>query len=118
MLTEVPRVEPKRAPAWIGSGRGYRARPLEKIIEKLIFLVSLSAIVMIFLIFVFIGKEAAPVIFGQMNSAAVQEVIPPDQIDQIPPEQLRAYLDLTPEEFEEMPFEVKQALMEVKMEGA
>ena len=102
----------------MGTNRGHRARPLEWLIERLIFLVSLSAIVMIFLIFVFIGKEALPVMLGQMNSAAKQEVIPPDQIDKIPAERLRAYLGLTRDEFEKMEHETKVALMEVKMEGA
>ncbi len=118
MLTEAPRIEPKRSIGWMGTGRGHRARPAEWIFEKAIFVVSLSAIMMIFLIFIFIGREALPIIFQQMNSAAKQEVIPRDQIDKISPEKLRAYLDLTPEEFQKMDHETKLALMDVKLEGA
>jgi phosphate transport system permease protein len=88
------------------------------LIEKLILVVSLSAILMIFLIFLFIGREALPVFLGQTNSAARQEVIPPDQIDKIEPDRLRAYLELTPEEFAAMERETKIALMEVRVEGA
>jgi hypothetical protein len=41
----------KRSIGWMGLKRGHRARPLEWLAEKSIFAVSLSAIVMIFLIF-------------------------------------------------------------------
>lgn len=118
MLTEASRIEPKRSVGWMGTKRGYPARPMEWIIERMIFLVSLSAILMVFLIFIFIGREAVPIIFGRMNSAGRQEVIPPDQIDKVSPERLRAYLELSPDEFQKMERETKVALLEVKMEGA
>ncbi len=121
MLTEAPK--PRNAPAkrshgWMGTLRGHRAHPFEWLAEKLIFVVSLSAILMIFLIFLFIGREALPILLGRMNSSARQEVIPPDQYDRIEPERLRAYLDLTPEEFAAMDRETKIALMEVRVEAA
>ena len=49
-----------RSVGWMGLHRGHRAKPLEWIAEKLIFLISLSAILMVFLIFIFIGREALP----------------------------------------------------------
>jgi ABC-type phosphate transport system permease subunit len=55
---------------WMGVRRGYKARPLEWLIEKIILLVSLSAILMILLIFVFVMREAWPVFTGNVNSAA------------------------------------------------
>jgi phosphate transport system permease protein len=119
MLAEAPKLNPgKRTQGWMGTLRGHRAHPFEWIAEKLILLVSLSAILMIFLIFLFIVREALPIILGQMNSAARQEVIAPDQIDKISPERLRAYLELTPQEFSDMDRETKIALMEVRVEAA
>lgn len=48
-----------------------RVRPLEWIAERGIFVVSLSAIVMIFLIFAFVGREALPVILGRTDNARI-----------------------------------------------
>ena len=47
----------KRSIGWMGMHRGHQARPLEWVAEKLIFLVSLSAIVMIFLIFQIVNPQ-------------------------------------------------------------
>lgn len=102
----------------MGIRRGHNAHPVEWIAEKLIALVSLSAIVMIFLIFIFIARESLPIFFGQMNSSPKQEVIPPEKMDSLKPEELRTYLGLTPKEFAEMDRETKIALMEVRVEAA
>jgi phosphate transport system permease protein len=102
----------------MGIRRGHKARPLEWIAEKVILLVSLSAILMIFLIFIFIGREALPIFLGQMNSAGKQDVIPPSRIDELTPEQLRAYLGVSPQEFAEMDRETKLGIMEIRMEAA
>jgi len=102
----------------MGIHRGHQAHPVEWLAEKIIFIVSLSAILMIFLIFIFIGREALPVFFGQMNSAAKQEVIPAAKLDSIQPEKLRAYLELTPDEFAKMEKETLRSLMEVREEAA
>jgi phosphate transport system permease protein len=108
----------KRTVGWMGLHRGHRARPLEWLAEKLIFLVSLSAIVMVFLIFLFVGREALPVVLGQTNSAAAFEVIPPDQMDKLSPEELRTYLGLSRDDFQGMDRETLKLLMEVKVEAA
>lgn len=108
----------KRTHGWMGIQRGHQARPLEWVAEKFILLVSLSAILMIFLIFIFIGREALPIFFGRMNSAARQEVIPPSRIDELTPEQLRAYLDVSPQEFAQMDRETKLGIMEIRVEAA
>src|SRR5687768_8609202 len=119
MPTSTVRTSPaKRTHGWMGIKRGHNAHPVEWIAEKLIALVSLSAIVMIFLIFIFIARESLPIFFGQMNSSPKQEVIPPEKMDSLKPEELRTYLGLTPKEFAEMDRETKIALMEVKVEGA
>lgn len=101
----------------MGLHRGHQARPLEWLAEKFIFLVSLSAIVVVFLIFLFVAREALPIFFGRMNSAAVEETIPVDQMDKIPREKLREYLGLTEKQFTAMDKETITALMEVKIEA-
>ena len=60
----------------MGIHRGHKARPLEWLAEKFIFLVSLSTILMVFLIFVFVAREALPVFFGQSDTALVSAAIP------------------------------------------
>ena len=101
----------------MGIHRGHRARPLEWLAEKFIFLVSLSAILVVFLIFLFVAREAFPIFLGQMDSALVQEAIPVAQIDKLPPAKLREYLGLTEKQFAEMDRETIRSLMEVKVEA-
>jgi phosphate transport system permease protein len=108
----------RRTHGWMGIKRGHNAHPVEWIVEKLIALVSLSAILLIFLIFIFIGRESLPIFLGQMDSSPKQEVIPPEQMDSLKPEELRTYLGLTPKEFAEMDRETRLMLMEVKVEAA
>lgn len=111
----------RRSHGWMGLKRGHHARPFEWVVEKGIFLVSLSAIAVIFLIFIFIGREAVPIFFGQENSAAVREVIPVANLDKVPRAQLRAYLDLDEAKFTELwnekDKETLKTLMEVREEA-
>src|SRR6266404_832469 len=102
----------------MGLQRGHRAKPLEWLAEKLILLVSLSAIVMIFLIFVFIGREALPVALGRMNTALLQKVIPVEDMDQLTGQQLREYLGLTKEQLAGMDHDTLKTLMELKLQTA
>ncbi len=101
----------------MGIQRGHRARPLEWLAEKFIFAVSLSTILVVLLIFLFVAREAAPLLFGRMNSAAVQEVIPVGEFDKLSPAQLQQYLGLTPSELAAMDRATLQSLMEVKVEA-
>ncbi|MFN0067134.1 MAG: phosphate ABC transporter permease subunit PstC [Limisphaerales bacterium] len=101
-----PPPPPDRADAWRGIRRGQRSRPLEWVVERLIFLVSLTAITMVFLIFLFVAREAAPIFLGRVNSAAVLERKAPlslDELGRLSPEEVRRNLDLTAEEFQRMP---------------
>jgi phosphate transport system permease protein len=107
----------KRTHGWMGIHRGHKARPLEWIAEKFIFLVSLSAIVMVFLIFAFVLREALPIFYGGMTSSLVQKIIPPSDIDKLKPEELREYLGLDEKKFAEMDRETRILLMEIKVEG-
>src|SRR5271156_1861646 len=84
--------------SWVGIKRGQHARPLEWCVEKGIFLVSLSAIVMVFLIFLFVAREALPVFLGQMDSSSNQKVIPVTDMEKLTPAELEKYLELSPQQ--------------------
>ena len=108
----------RRSHGWMGIHRGHHARPLEWLAEKGIFLVSLSAIAMILLIFVFVAREAAPVVFGRLSSAQAQQVISVADMDKLRPEELRAYLGLDAKKFAETDRETLKLMVEVKEEAA
>jgi phosphate transport system permease protein len=102
----------------MGLRRGHTARPMEWLVEKGIFVVSLSTIVMIFLIFLFTALEALPVFLGNTSNSLVQKTIPVEEMDRLTPKQLREYLGLTEKEFLGMQRETLKSLMEVKIETA
>lgn len=102
----------------MGLKRGHKARPVERFAEILIFTVSLSTIALILLIFIFVGREAFPVLLGKTNSALIQPVIPAANLDQLQPEEVREYLGLTAQQFKEMDRETLLALMESREEAS
>lgn len=119
--TAVPMPVPqpvRRSVGWMGLHRGHRARPLEWLAEKAISLVSLSAIVMVFLIFAFVTREALPVILGKIDTSANQRVIPIEDMDKIPADVLRDYLGLSERKFAATDRETLKLLMEVKVEAS
>src|SRR5262245_52885912 len=85
----------KRSIGWMGLRRGHRANPFEWVAERVIFVVSLTAILMVFLIFIFIGREAWPVAVGKVNTALVQQVRPVSDMNTMTPLELCDYLGLT-----------------------
>ena len=101
----------------MGIHRGHKARPAEWLAEKFIFLVSLSAILMVLLIFLFVAREALPVLFGETNTALVQKPIPPDEVDKHSAAELEAYLEITPDQLARMSKETLRSLMDVKVEA-
>jgi len=101
----------------MGIHRGHTARPWEWIVEKSIFLISLSAILMVLLIFLFVAKEALPVFFGEINTALIQKPIPPAEMEKHSPVELQSYLELTPAQFASMSKDTLRSLMEVKVEA-
>ena len=101
----------------MGIHRGHKARPLEWLAEKFIFLVSLSTILTVFLIFVFVAREALPIFLGKDNSALIKPVVPPEDMEKLKPDELRAYLKLSEKKFREMDRETKLDLMLVKQEA-
>lgn len=88
-----------RSVGWMGLHRGHKARPLEWLVEKGIFLVSLSAIVVIFLIFIFVAREALPIVAGKMNSAALRPARPVSDLGKMTPSEIAEYLHLTQSEY-------------------
>ena len=101
----------------MGIHRGHKARPLEWLAEKFIFLVSLSTILTVFLIFVFVAREALPIFLGKDNSALIKPVVLPEDMEKLKPDELRAYLKLSEKQFREMDRETKLDLMLVKQEA-
>lgn len=91
-----------------------RRRPLEWLVEKTILLVSLSAILLIFLIFAFVGKEALPVITGKTDNARGHKPIAPEEIPNFSQEQLAAYLVLKPDELKNYDADTLKLLVELK----
>ena len=103
---------------WNGIRRGHRRAPGEWLAEKGIFLVSLSAIVLVFLIFAFVLREALPIFFGQMDSSVAQKVIDPNDMGTLSRGELQQYLELTDDEFADMDEETLKLMMEIKVEAA
>jgi phosphate transport system permease protein len=104
----------------MGLSRGHRANPVEWLAEKAIMGVAFTAILMVFLIFLFVGREAWPIFAGTMNSSLAQElqdIIPVEDMEKTPPERLRQYLGLTPEQFEAMDAETRRDLMLLRVES-
>ena len=105
-----------RSAGWMGLRRGHTARPVEWLAEKGIMAVSLSAIVMVFLIFLFVARESLPLFLGAVDSSVHQEAIPLEEMESMPRQDLARYLDLSSSEMREMDEETLKLLMEVKAE--
>ena len=116
-LTNTP-PNAKRTVGWMGIHRGHQARPAEWLAEQFIFLVALTAILLVFLIFVFVAREALPLVLGQMNSAAARPAISTVEFDRLKPAEQQRYLEVTPAEFQRLDPEAKLALVEVRQEEA
>jgi phosphate transport system permease protein len=113
-----PLTRTRRAGNWNDLLRGGKPRPMETLVETGIFLVSLSALVMILLIFLFVGREALPVVLGRTTSANADRVIPPSDLEKLSPDERMAYLGLKPRQLAAMDQETLRELMRVKAEAA
>lgn len=102
---------------WLGVKRGHRARPLEWLAERFIFLVSLSAIVTTLLIFIFIARESLPILFGKMSSSKNVAAIAVEDRSKTSAEELAAYLDMKPAEVRALDDETLKLMLEVKAEA-
>ena len=105
------------AARWLTVRRGQHRRPWEWVAEKLIFCVALSAIIVVLLIFVFVGKESIPIMFGRTTSAAIQDIIRVEDFDTTSPARLRKYLDLSEQQYKDLDREAKLELMSLKAEA-
>lgn len=111
---------PRPQPGWTELARGRRIRPAEWLAERGIQALSFTAIAMILLIFLFVGREAWPIFAGRVDSSLareLQDVIPVEDLDKTPPERLRQYLGLTREQFAAMDRETLLELMQVRIEA-
>ncbi len=95
-----------------------RRRPFEWFAEKVIFLVSLTAILMILLIFLFTFREAMPIFLGRASSVGQKKVIPAADFGKLSHKELADYLDLTLPELEKKDEETLKLLMEIREEAA
>ena len=86
----------------------------EWLIERGIFLTSLSAILIIFLIFIFVCREALPVMLGQASNAKTQKAIAPDQIAKLKPEELAKYIGVTVPELKGFDADTLRSLVDLK----
>lgn len=93
-----------------------RPRYLEWLAEKSIFAVSLSAILVVFLIFIFVGREALPVFLGQINTARSGQALTAEQVSQTTPENLAKYLGVTLAELKGYDAETVKTLVQLKAE--
>lgn len=93
-----------------------RRRWGEWLAERGIFAVSLSSILMIFLIFAFVGRESLPVVLGQTNNARTQKPLTPDEAGKLLPDKLAKYLGVTVTELKDYDAETLKTLLELKAE--
>jgi phosphate transport system permease protein len=102
--------------SWQSLARGSRSSLIERVAEKFIFLISLTTILFVLLIFVFIARESLPIFLGTLEPSTVHKPIPVNALDTTPPQELQRYLGLTREELQSMDQETLSLLLEVKLE--
>jgi phosphate transport system permease protein len=102
----------------MGIKRGHKVRPVEWVIEKGMLAVSFSAIAMILLIFLFIGKESLPILLGIQDSSHSTQLIKPEDASKYSAEELAKYLQLTQSEIKELDAATLKLMLEVQAEAA
>jgi phosphate transport system permease protein len=96
--------------------RQRKPRHVEWLVERGIFLVSLSAILMIFLIFIFVGREAMPVMLGQTDTSRTGKSLTAEQVAAAEPVELAKYLGVTLAELKGFESETVKTLVQLKAE--
>lgn len=112
----MPEQSPSSATGWGAIRKGRQRRPAEWLAERGIFLVSLSAIILIFLIFAFVGSKAWPVVVGRTDSSKEFKVIPVEDMAKHSPKELQQYLGVSENEWKELDDVARKTLMEVRLE--
>lgn len=102
--------------AWQSLANGNGSHLWSRIAESSIFLISLTTILFVFLIFVFIARESLPILLGTIDTPTAQAPIPLSALDTTPPQELQRYLELTKEEFLSLDRETIALLLQVKLE--
>jgi phosphate transport system permease protein len=93
-----------------------RRRIGEWLTERLIFGVSLTSILMIFLIFAFVGREALPVALGRVSTARARKPYTFAEAKALPANQLAAYLGVSPADLTGYDAETTKTLIDLKAE--
>ncbi len=94
-----------------------RRRPFTRLAEFGLRVVSLTALMMLALIFLFVGREAWPILAGQTDAALVRDYLPVETALRLPPAQLRAYLGLTPRELAQLDGSALRELAALRVEA-
>ena len=102
---------------WRSLDRAHAPRLWEQMAEKAILLISLTTILFVLLIFLFIGRESLPIILQTSKAPFPGESIPVSDLDSTPPETIQRYLELSEEEYRSMESETIALLLEVKLEA-
>ena len=103
-------------PPWQSASASRGAKLLDFLVAKVVLLVSLSTILVTFLILLFVTREGLPILLGPETKGTEKTLIRPEEMDSTPPETLRDYLELNQVEFEQMDRETLSLLLEVKLE--
>ncbi len=98
------------------SARYTRRRWGEWLAERVIFGVSLTSIVMVFLIFAFVGREALPVVLGHTNNARSQKPLTPEEAAKLPADRLAKYIGVAENELKSYDAATVKTLVELKAE--
>lgn len=93
-----------------------RRKEIEWIAEGMIRAVALTAVLMVALIFIFIGWESLGIVFQKTDNSKTADIIQPDQVGDVSRERLAEYLDMSVEELEEYDGETLAMLLEVRSE--
>lgn len=87
---------------------------LERVAEVAIWATSFTAIAVILLIFLFVGREALPVILQRSSTARIDAGIDPATAATLPREQLAAFLGMKPADLDGVDAETIQYLVQEK----
>jgi phosphate transport system permease protein len=109
---------PRSRTDWNGLRRGRIGNPFEWLAEKVIFLVSLLTILMVLLMFVFLGREALPVVIGRVDTSESVRKVEPAEEQKMSGDEARAYLGLSQRQYESMDEETLRTLLALKQERA
>ena len=90
----------------------------ERILELGILLISATTSVAILMIFVFVGRESMPVIFGKSQLDASQSIRSVEDLDKMSAKEIMTYLGLSKEEYNSLDKQSLRELMLLKIETA